>query len=126
MTEGDQNIPPAEWAAAAVGCLLVLGAIAFFVRGALSGPASPPDLVVAVDSVTRTSAGWLVHFSAENRGTGTAAEVEIEGRSGGTETSRATLDYVPGGSTRRGGLLFTADPQAAGAPRLRATGYRVP
>jgi len=129
MGARDEQIPPAEWAAAAAGCAVLLGTIAFLVHGALAGPPTPPDLLVAADSVTHVSSGWLVHFRAENRGESAAAAVEVEGeavRPAGAETSRAVLDYVPGGSTRRGGLFFTSDPRPLGDLRLRAVGYQAP
>jgi uncharacterized protein (TIGR02588 family) len=124
-----QPIPAVEWLVAVLGLLLVVGAVAFLTVDALRGTDRPPIIVVRADTtVALEGGGWLVRFTAENRGRETAAEVGIAGelRDGAdTETSRATLDYLPGRSSRRGGLFFRRDPRAA-TLELRAEGYRAP
>lgn len=103
-----------EWVAAAVGVLVAVGTIGFILRQAIAGSDSPPDVVVNVRSVRPVGAGHLVTFEAQNRGGETAAGVVVEGTLAGSEgpveTSETTLDYVPGGSTRQGGLYFGRDP----------------
>jgi uncharacterized protein (TIGR02588 family) len=65
----------------------------------------------------------------QNHAEATAAAVQIEGTlasaTSRAETSRATIDYVPGRSTRRAGLFFSADP-SSGQLSVRATGYEEP
>ena len=123
-----QPIPALEWAVAALGLLLVLGTVAFLAMDAARGHDQPPDLVVRADTVMALGGGWLVRFTAENRGRETAAAVGVVGelRDGaGVESSRATLDYVPGRSTREGGLVFRRDPRRGGL-ELRVEGWRAP
>lgn len=118
----------AEWAVAVLGLLLVVGAVAFLLLDAVRSDGAPPDLAVRADSVTPAGGGWLVRFTAVNRGRQTAAGVDVVGElrdAAGVETHRVTLDYVPGRSARRGGLFFARDPRGA-ALQLRAEGYQEP
>jgi uncharacterized protein (TIGR02588 family) len=118
-----------EWAAAALGALMVGGTIAFLAHEAATEENTPPDLVVRAGAVTRTSAGWLVEVHAENRGATTAAQVQVEGElradTGAVETSDVTIDYIPGDSERRAGLLFRADPRRHRL-EVRARGFDLP
>lgn len=128
--QGGELISRWEWLTAAVGLLLVLGAIGYLGYVAVAGDDLPPSLIVAVDSVTTTGGVHQVHFTVRNAGDRAGAAVVVEGRltgtaGGGEETSEATLDYVPGRSARRGGLFFSSDP-GAGRLELRALGYAVP
>jgi uncharacterized protein (TIGR02588 family) len=117
-----------EWVAGAIGLVLVLAAVGFMARAA-SQPATPPRLVIAADSVTASGDGYLVHFTARNEGRATAASVTVEGElraaAGAAVRSTTTLDFVPAGSMRRGGLYFASDPRL-GALELRAGGYAEP
>lgn len=125
--DGDDEISIWEWLTGAIGLALVVGALFVLLRDA-RGPARAPDLAVRVDSVTRASAGWVAHVTTRNAGTASAAEVSIEGELvTGADTARAeaTMDLVPGGATRTGGLLFARDPRA-GTLVVRARGYREP
>lgn len=135
MTGPDRS-PPAEdisaleWVIAALGLVLVVGTIALTLHDALGSPDAPPSLVVRADSVVALDgAGFLVRFTAENRGERTAADVPITGElrvgADSTESSEATLDYVPGRSRRRGGLYFRSDPRR-GTLELRAGGFQDP
>jgi uncharacterized protein (TIGR02588 family) len=117
-----------EWVVGGIGLLLTIAAIGYLVRQAMV-PQTPPSIVVRADSVSRTRGGFTVHFTARNEGRATAAEVDIEGRldsgEGDAATSTVTLDYVPGNSTREGGLYFSEDPRQ-GTLELSARGYRTP
>lgn len=124
-----ESIPAAEWIAAGAGLLMVLGALWVLLAHGLSGDSEPPDVSLRVVEVQRTTGGWRVQFEARNGGDETASELGVRGElvSGGAavETAEATLDFLPGGSTRNGGLFFTRDPGSAQL-RLRTTGYRDP
>lgn len=123
------DIPPLEWGAALLGAVLLAGALAFMVRQALVSDDSPGPVAFEVKRVLPLGAGFLVEFEARNRGDATYAELEVEGTlrgaSGTEERARATLDYLPGRSSREGGLFFRGDP-AAGELELAARGYRRP
>ena len=118
-----------EWVAGAIGLMLVAAALWVLVGDALA-PVTPPDLRVTADSVT--AAGGSRHrvaFTARNHGTAAAAGVVVEGvlvqAGGDTLRATVTLDYVPGGSRRSGGLFFDGDPRA-GKLVLHAVGYAEP
>jgi uncharacterized protein (TIGR02588 family) len=118
-----------EWIIAAVGLVLVVGAIGSTLYRALTQESTPPQLAVSVDSVQPSGDGFLVKFRVVNSGNQTAAAANIEGelKSGEetAETSSATLTYIPANSERRGGLFFNKNPQQFDL-RIRATGYEEP
>ena len=103
-----------EWVIAAIGAVLVLGAVTFMLYEALSEPNTSPRIEVSVDTIIETQYGHLVEFRARNHGQQTAAGVliegELKGATGTVEKAQVTIDYVPAGSRRKGGLLFTHDP----------------
>lgn len=127
---GDSEMPLLERAVAALGLLLVLGATGFLIAGVIQDDHSPPAIQLTVENVTRTGSAFVVNVTAHNNGSETAANARVEGlladASGRVvERSEVTLDYLPGRSRRRFGLIFSADPRAHHL-QLRATGYHVP
>ena len=113
-----------EWIASAVGLLLILGIAAVIARDAFNGSADmAPDVSVTITRVAPSGTGFLVEFEARNASPITAAQLAVEGKLPGGETSTATIDYVPGRSVRRGGLFFSAEPRGVA---LRALGYQDP
>ena len=122
--------PALEWIAAGIGLALLLFVAVVIGRDALFAKASQlPAIEVRVVRVVPAPAGLVVEFEAENRASGTAAAVEIEGRLGSeadpVETSSATLDYVAGHADARGGLFFKQDPRNYPL-ELRALGFQIP
>lgn len=105
---------------------LVMGTL--LVEG-MSRPPVPPDIAIAVQGIAPQPNGFLVRIKAINHGETTAAQVKIEGNlmlgNEPVETSELTLDFVPDGSEREGGLFFTRDPRAH-TLTVRATGYAEP
>ena len=126
--KAEKEISWLEWLVAAIGLALVVGVVAFMIVEA-NGDAGPPRITVRMDSVVvLDDATYLVQFTAANRSDASAAAVGITGevRDGAeSETSSATLDYLPARSERRGGLHFKLDPRR-GTIRLRAEGYQEP
>lgn len=121
---------PLEWAAGIFGALIAFGLLGLIGWDAVSGPAGePPAIAVRAQRIVPTPAGFVVEVEARNHSDATAGGVQIEGltREGGrdVETSRATIDYVPGHATRRAGLIFARDPRPL-TIELRATGYQEP
>lgn len=118
-----------EWVAAAVGTLLVLGTIGFMLHEALTGRKTPPAVAVTADSILPQENGFLVRIRAENTGGETAAGLLVEGElrsdTGTVEKSEATIDYVPPGGKRYGGLFFEEDPRSY-ALTVRPKGYDRP
>lgn len=115
-----------EWVAAAVGLVLVLGAIGFIAYNALTAESSVPVVTVEHLSTERNAGGYVVEFRARNSGPSTAASLTISGTlyDGSTEieSSEVTLDYLPPRGKRKGGLIFQTDP-AEHELRLEAEGY---
>lgn len=124
-----QAVPLLEWIVAAIGVLLVGGAIGYLVYHSMTRGETPPDVRVDAEQVLELPHGYVVQFRALNEGGSAAAQVTIEGelvdRDGATERGEAVLDYLPPRSDRTGGLLFKSDPRQ-GELRLRATGYAKP
>lgn len=128
---GGENRRPSttEWVVGAVCGVLVLCAIGYLAYHALARRDLPPVLAVRVERIVPTTAGHVVEVAVRNEGSETAANVSIEGTllrgTAVVERSTATLDFVPAGTEREGGLLFTKDP---GVHRLelRATGFDRP
>jgi uncharacterized protein (TIGR02588 family) len=122
--------PLLEWIASGLGLVLLLVLIGVIGREALTGETdAPPAIEIRATSVAKAGSGYVVAIEAVNRSGGTAASVQIEGvlSDGGApiETSSATLDYVPGHSTRSGGLFFREDPRRHRL-ELRALGFQTP
>ena len=130
MAEKQSGTSTLEWIAAATGALIAIALMAVIGWDAVTGPAAaPPAIVLEAGRVVPTRAGFVVEVEARNLSDSTAASVQIEGRvaagAGASETSWATIDYVPGHARRRAGLFFTSDPR--GRPlELRAVGYQEP
>ena len=124
MARVTKKPPLLEWIASAIGLLLTLGVVAVIARDAFNDSGGmAPDLEVVVRDQQQVGGRWLVRFDAHNRSPVTAAQVTIEGALPGGETSTATIDYIPGRSTRGGGLVFSTDPRRV---RLRPLGFQDP
>ena len=122
--------PLLEWVAAGVGLVFLIFLLGAIGHDALQGGARvPPDIVLKTRAASRTGSGYVVTFEAFNRGGGTAAALEIEGRlmDGGRaiETSTATIDYVAGHGSAEGGLFFINDP-ATLTVEMRPLGFQAP
>ena len=128
MTDQPTRISVWEWVAAAVATVMVISMVVTLL---LAGrrEQTPPRFAVTIESVAASGPDFLVQFSIRNEGRKTAAQVIVEGQleRGATspETSSVTFDYVPGGSVRRGGVLFRHDPRS-GQLTLRPLGFREP
>ena len=132
MSEEGQKVsgkPALEWIAVSIGLVLTLGLVGFVGWQALSSSKQePPRIVVETGKVHPYSGGWVVEVTARNLSGTTAAGVEIEGTltlEDGETTATATLDYVPGHSTREAGLFLTEDPRT-GQLKVQARGYAAP
>lgn len=121
--------PPAEWAVAALGLLLVAGTISFLIYQAVAGNSSPPDIAVEAGAISPVSGGYLVAIRVINRGGSSAKGVIVEGTLNQGESSvgkaETRFDYVPSRSERKGGLFFADDPRRFEL-QLRVLGYENP
>ena len=118
-------VPPLEWAAAGLGLLAVL-AVLFVIGGEIAGGGNDnvPILAVRIEAITPTPNGSVAQIVVSNESGQTAAAVQVEGKLG-DEQANAVIDYVPGHSEARGGLLFPPD-SGEGQIELRVTGYELP
>lgn len=124
MAKPKTDPPFLEWLASAIGLLLTLGVMVVIARDAFNGSAGmAPDIELVARAPEQQGGRWLVRFDAHNRSPTTAAQVTVEGALPGGETSTAVIDYIPGRSTRGGGLVFTQEPRGV---RLRPLGYQDP
>ena len=119
-----------EWIAAGLGAAIALAILVLIGIEAFRADGSgPPRLDARALSVSGGAGRYLVEIEVRNSGHQTAAGVTVEGElkqaSGAVETSTTTLTYVPGGSERRAGLIFTEDPRTSQL-QIRATGYEEP
>lgn len=126
----DDGKPVLEYVAGAVGFLLTLGLIGFIGHEALVRPEGQlPNITVSQTEVRAMGAGYQIGFEARNEASVTAAAVQIEAilevPGADPVVSGVTIDYVPGKSTRSGGIFLPVDP-ASGTLRLRALGYSQP
>jgi len=122
--------PLLEWIASGLGLVLLLVLIGVIGREALTGETDAlPAIEIRATSVAKAGSGYVVGIEAVNLSGGTAASVEVEGvlsdGAAAVETSSVTLDYVPGHSTRSGGLFFREDPRRH-TLQLRALGFQTP
>jgi len=123
-TSRSDPIPALEWATAALGLILFLGLLGVLVSEALSSADDDvPRLSARIEGVTAVPGGHAVRFIVVNASGQTAAAVQIGGKLG-EETASATLDYVPGRSEARGGLMFKGDP--ATGVEIAVLGYELP
>ena len=133
QAEGERHPKPVsfwEHVAAAVGALVVVAAVGFMVYEALTVPrGAVPELAVRVDSIIPQGRQHLVRFTIRNDGDATAARVQVEGElradTGAVEKSQTSLDYVPAGSQRQAGVIFTRD-RTRYRLRLRPLGWERP
>lgn len=129
MANKKKSVPVWEWIVAAIGLILVVGAIGTTVYRAVTEESTPPKLAISVVSIEPVENGFLVKFSVANTGNQTAAGLTVEGvLKTGEETAEAstvTLTYSPANSFREGGLFFTKDPRQYDL-QIRALGYEKP
>src|SRR5688572_32282051 len=118
-------VPALEWVAAALG-LLVMTALLFVLGREIAngGDDDLPILSAKIEAVTRTGTAYVADIRVTNASAQTAAAVQVEAKLG-EEESAATIDYVPGRSDARIGLLFQSDPRG-GQLELRVVGYELP
>lgn len=115
--------------ASGIGLVLFLGSVGVLGYDGLFRSGGAPVMALAVESVAHDGQRWHARIRMENTGDSTAAHVRIAGQlmAGETvlETAEAEFDYLPAGSTERGGFYFERDPRAHEL-RLRVLGYAVP
>jgi uncharacterized protein (TIGR02588 family) len=104
-----------EWATGALSAILVLVVIIWIGKDALMDRDVSPNLEGRVIEVEARSHGYQVLFEMRNGSSQTASQVTVRGEILDTlktlETAETVMDYVPGHSRAKGGLVFQNDPR---------------
>jgi uncharacterized protein (TIGR02588 family) len=105
-----------EWIAAAIGLVLLLAGMGYLLADHWQGDSAPPAPTVQVSGIEQQAGRWLVRVRVTNASRGTAAALRVEGElkrgQEVVERSEVEFEFVPGRSSREGGLFFTRDPRA--------------
>ncbi|MGV3484496.1 MAG: hypothetical protein ACO1RT_08765 [Planctomycetaceae bacterium] len=107
------SIPLAEWLVAFVGLLLVCGSLAFLAYRATTEE-EPPVFEAELLGVSEVSRGaYLADVRVYNRGGTAVASLRLVGQVRGelpADPKEVTVDYLPGHSSRKVGLIFPVRP----------------
>lgn len=127
-TNRRRHIPLVEKAAVGISAVLVFATVGYLAYESLRGTAEEPVLTVEIAQVNQRPDAVAVVVEVRNGSSRTAADVQIVGSDpssdGQGNEAHASLDYVPGRSTRRVTLMFAPPP--ASPPRIRVAGYTTP
>lgn len=127
-TAGEPPPPLSEWIVAGIGLALLVASVGYLLYDS-NGEAQPPAPVLRMLSIEPSQGRFLVRVQARNESRTTAAALRVEGtlRRGGelVERSELEFDYLPGRSSREGGLFFSADPRGLQLD-LAARSFRAP
>ncbi len=130
----DKNIEASEphwieWATGAVSALIVFAVIVWIGKDAIADRDATPNLKGVVLKTEKRSDGVQVLFEILNESSATASQVNVEGEISDGETvlerTETVLDYVPGHSKARGGMIFRQDPTGK-TITVRADGFAEP
>jgi uncharacterized protein (TIGR02588 family) len=116
--EGQRRRSAAEWTTLAVSIFLILGLLALVTYVSMTGGDDLPIVEARPLPAEMRHVGesYYLPVAVTNRGGHTAAEVvvqaELAGRDGSSQASEFTLDFLAGGETREGTVVFATDPLA--------------
>ncbi len=127
--QSKEPVPPLEWMAAVSGLVFLVSTVTFLISHAVAERKLTPRLTAAMGAVQKVPGGFHASVEVRNESDATVASLQLEGelvvQGKPPERSEATFDFVPGRSTRSGGLFFNDDPRT-GELRLRPLGYQDP
>jgi uncharacterized protein (TIGR02588 family) len=116
--EGQRRRSAAEWTTLAVSIFLILGLLALVTYVSMTGDNDLPivEAKPLPAEMRHEGESYYLPVAVTNRGGRTAEEVVVEaklaGRDGSSEASEFTLDFLAGGETREGTVVFATDPLA--------------
>jgi uncharacterized protein (TIGR02588 family) len=116
--EGQRRRSAAEWTTLAVSIVLILGLLALVTYVSMTGGDDLPIVEARPLSTEMRHEGesYYLPVAVANRGGRTAEEVvvqaELTGSDGTSQASDFTLDFLAGGETREGTVVFDTDPLA--------------
>ena len=116
--EGQRRRSAAEWTTLAVSIFLILGLLALVTYVSMTGGDDLP--IVEARSlpaeIRHEGESYYLPVAVTNRGGRTAEEVvvqaEVAESDGSSQASEFTLDFLAGGETREGTVVFATDPSA--------------
>jgi uncharacterized protein (TIGR02588 family) len=127
-TRGADEVSRYEWIVGAVGALIFLFLVTYFIRQAVM-PAAPVRIEAQIDSIGAPHAGeYIAYFTAWNRGRSSAAEVRVTATlhlASDSVSADATIARIAAGSRQSGAFLFLHDP-GRGQVRVRVVSYQTP
>ena len=113
---GQRGRSAAEWTTLAISIFLILGLLALVTYVSMTGSNEPPIVEARPldQEIRHEGESYYLPVSVTNRGGRTAEEVvvhaELTGSDRSAEESEFTLDFLAGGETREGTVIFTTDP----------------
>lgn len=123
-----RKIPAVEWITGLVSVLIVFGTLGYLVFEAIQVRSDEPLLSAHVLQVRRVGRTFVVDLEVRNGSRAAASAVQVAGvaRSpdGSERNGQATIESVPGFSTRRVSLVFDVDPGSP--PDVRIVGFSRP
>ncbi len=130
MTQHSKKKNWLEWSVFATGLLLVAALLGYLLYDALTSPSGPPRIDLRLGTAERRLGHYAIPVTVINRGHTTASAVHIRATlkpdQGKAEESSFEVQYLPGGATRRGFLVFDSDPARAERLSARVSGYEQP
>ena len=128
MAARRRKVPTIEWIAGSISALIVVGTIVYLGFEAIQGTSDGPLLSAQVQQIRAIGRTFVVEVEVRNESRAAAAEVQIAGEArspdGTKREGTATVDFVPGFSSRHVSLVFDFDPGRN--PDLRVVGYVTP
>jgi uncharacterized protein (TIGR02588 family) len=106
----------AERTTLAISIILILGLLTLVTYVSMTGGSEPPivEAKPLETEIRHEGESYYLLVAVTNRGGRTAEEVviqaELTGSDGSAEESEFTLDFLAGGETREGTVIFTTDP----------------
>ena len=113
---GQRGRTAAEWTTLAISVSLIVALAALVTYVSITGGNEPPIVeATPLPAETRQEGeSYYLPVAVTNRGGRTAEEVliqaELVGSDGSSQASEFTLDFLAGGETREGTVVFAADP----------------
>jgi len=113
---GQRERTAAEKITLAISVFLILGLVALVTYVSITGGGEPPVVEARPlpDEIRHEGESFFLPVAVTNRGGQTAEEVmiqaELAGSDGSPESAEFTLDFLAGGETREGTVVFASDP----------------
>ena len=128
---GPRGRSAAEWTTLAISISLIVALVALVTYVSISGGSEPPIVEARpfLEEIRHEGQSYVLPVTVTNRGGRTAEEVLIQAElissDGSSEEREFTLDFLAGGETREGTVVFATDP-AAGELTIDVASFQQP